>query len=97
MSHLGWSLPGGRTLLDDVSFRVGEGEHVALVGANGTGKTTVMRLIAGAETGASGTISVDGSLGVMTQLVGSLDDTTTLRDLYLSLAPAPRPGRGRRG
>jgi len=86
ISHLGWSLPGGKTLLDDVSFSVGEGEHVALVGANGAGKSTVMRLISGTETGPSGTISVQGSLGVMTQLVGSLDADTTVRDLYLSLS-----------
>ncbi len=86
VSHLEWSLPGGQTLLEDVSFRVGEGEHVALVGANGVGKSTVMRLIAGAESPAAGTISVHGSLGVMTQLVGSLDVTTTVRDLYLSMA-----------
>jgi len=86
VSHLGWSLPGGQTLLDDVSFRVGEGEHVALVGANGAGKSTVMRLIAGAETPTTGTISVQGSLGIMTQLVGALDKTTTVRDLYVSLS-----------
>ncbi len=86
ISHLGWALPDGRTLLDDVSFRVGDGDHVALVGANGAGKSTIMRLLAGTETGATGTITVDGSLGVMTQLVGSLDDATTTRDLYLSLS-----------
>ena len=86
VSHLGWSLPDGQMLLDDVSFRVGEGEHVALVGANGAGKSTVMRLIAGIEAPTSGTVSVQGSLGVMTQLVGALDSSTTVRDLYLSLS-----------
>jgi len=86
VSHLGWSIPGGQSLLDDVSFRVGDGEHVALVGANGAGKSTVMRLIAGAIPAREGTISIDGSLGVMTQLVGSLEESSTVRDLYLSLA-----------
>ena len=86
VSHLSWSLPGGQVLLDDVSFRVGEGEHVALVGANGAGKSTIMRLVAGTEKATSGTITVQGSLGVMTQLVGSLDETTSVRDLYVSLS-----------
>lgn len=96
ISHLGWSLPGGRTLLDDVSFSVGNGEHVALVGANGTGKSTVMRLISGAEVGAAGTISVQGSLGVMTQLVGSLDSSVSVRDLYLSLSDQPTQAAAKR-
>lgn len=89
VSHLNWSLPAGQVLFDDVSFRVGNGEHIALVGANGTGKTTIMRLISGAETGYTGTIGIDGSLGVMTQLVGALADSTTVRDLYLSLSDTP--------
>ena len=73
-------------LLDDVSFRVGEGEHVALVGANGAGKSKVMRILAGTETPTAGTVSVQGSLGVMTQMIGALDRSTTVRDLYLSLS-----------
>ena len=87
VSHLGWSLPGGHVLLDDVSFRVGEGEHVALVGANGAGKSTVMRLIAGDEAPTTGTISIQGALGIMNQLVGSLEESVSVRDLYVSLSP----------
>ena len=90
VSHLGWSVPGGQLLLDDVSFRVGDGEHAALVGANGAGKTTLLRIIAGEEVAASGTVTVQGSLGVMSQLVGSMADTT-VRELYVSLSnPAIR-------
>ncbi|MFV2038982.1 MAG: ABC-F family ATP-binding cassette domain-containing protein [Acidimicrobiales bacterium] len=86
VSHLRWSLPDGRVLLDDVSFRVGNGEHVALVGANGVGKSTLMRLIVGTDAAVGGTVTVQGSLGIMSQLVGSLGDTTTLRDMYVSLS-----------
>ena len=46
---LAYRTPGGRLLFDDVSFRVGAGERAALVGANGVGKTTLLRLIAGSE------------------------------------------------
>ena len=96
VSHVGWSVPGGQSILDDVSFRVGDGEHVALVGANGAGKTTIMNIIAGTEKAREGTVSIDGSLGVMTQLVGALDDSTNVRDLYLSLAtPAIREAADR--
>lgn len=37
-SHLEYYLPDGRVLLPDVSFRVGEGSVVALVGANGAAR-----------------------------------------------------------
>ena len=87
VSHVGWRRPGGAELLDDVGFSVGNGEKVALVGANGVGKTTLLRLISGEATPTCGTISIDGRLGVMRQLVGTANDTMTARDLMVSLAP----------
>ena len=47
VAHVQHALPDGRVLLDDASFRVGEGTVAALVGPNGAGKTTLIRLIAG--------------------------------------------------
>ncbi len=90
--RLAHHLPGGRQLFRDVSFKVGNGQHVALVGANGVGKTTLFGLIAGAGrptaiAPTTGTISVDGRLGVMNQLVGMRGDTATVRELFVSLAP----------
>ena len=87
VSHVGWRRPGGAELLSDVGFSVGNGDKVALVGANGVGKTTLLRLIAGETSPTEGTISVDGRLGVMRQLVGSAAETMTVRDLMVSLAP----------
>jgi ATPase subunit of ABC transporter with duplicated ATPase domains len=85
VSHVGWRRPGGAELLRDVSFSVGNGERVALVGANGVGKSTLLRLIAGEAAATSGTISIDGRLGVMRQIVG--DTEQTVRDLLVSVAP----------
>jgi ATPase subunit of ABC transporter with duplicated ATPase domains len=79
-------LPDGRVLFDDVSFRVGEGAKTALVGANGTGKTTLLRMIAGDLAPAAGSVAKTGGLGVMRQFIGSMRDDTTVRDLLLSLA-----------
>jgi ATPase subunit of ABC transporter with duplicated ATPase domains len=88
VSHVSWRRPGGATLLDDVSFHAGDGERVALIGANGVGKTTLLRLITGDETGQTGTITVDGHLGVMHQLVGHASERETVRDLLVATAPA---------
>ena len=88
-AHLGYALPDGRVLLDDVSFRVGDGIVAALVGPNGAGKTTLMRLVCGDLATQSGTVSSSGGLGVMRQFVGGIRDASTVRDLLLSVS-APR-------
>ncbi|BEL09972.1 ATP-binding cassette domain-containing protein [Actinoplanes sichuanensis] len=87
----GFVLPDGRELFADVSFRVGEGQKVALVGPNGAGKTTLMRMVAGDIPTQSGTIARAGGLGVMRQFIGMIGDDRTLEDLALSLvSPALR-------
>ncbi len=50
----------GPLVLDDVSFRAGAGEFIALVGPSGAGKSTCLRLILGFEKPASGSIYFDG-------------------------------------
>jgi len=72
VAHLSHVLPNGRVLLDDASFRVGEGTTAALVGPNGAGKTTLIRLIAGDISPQSGTVTISGGLGVMRQFVGGI-------------------------
>ncbi len=44
VSHVTYSLPDGRVLLNDVTFGVPEGAVAALVGPNGAGKTTLLKL-----------------------------------------------------
>ena len=87
LSAVSFHLPDGRVLLDEVSFRVGDGAVVALVGANGSGKTTLMRIIAGDLQPTSGSVARSGGLGVMRQFIGSIRDTSTVRDLLFALAP----------
>jgi ATPase subunit of ABC transporter with duplicated ATPase domains len=87
LAGVSYHLPDGRVLLDDVSFRVGEGSIVALVGANGAGKTTLLKIIAGDLTPTAGSVSRSGGLGVMRQFIGSIRDSSTVRDLLFSLSP----------
>ena len=51
---------GRSTIISDVSFRVAQGEVMAVVGSNGAGKSTLLRAIAGDLPFASGTIEVAG-------------------------------------
>jgi ATPase subunit of ABC transporter with duplicated ATPase domains len=102
VAHLSHWLPDGRVLIDDASFRVGEGTTAALVGPNGAGKTTLIRLVAGDVEPQSGTVSFSGGLGIMRQFVGGIraaegaaarTDTgaitgrSPVRDLLTSVAP----------
>src|SRR5207247_1974721 len=88
VAHLSHTLPNGRVLLDDASFRVGDGATAALVGPNGAGKTTLIRLIAGDISPQSGTVAVSGGLGVMRQFVGGIRGATPGKQG----AAAPGPG-----
>ena len=47
VAHVSHVLPDGRLLLDDVSFKIGEGLTAALAGPNGAGKTTLLTMVAG--------------------------------------------------
>lgn len=51
---------GGRTILQDISFRVQAGEFVAVLGANGAGKSTMLRALLGLVQPSHGTIQVVG-------------------------------------
>ncbi|MFI0486945.1 ABC-F family ATP-binding cassette domain-containing protein [Actinomadura sp. 9N215] len=87
VSGLTYAPPDGRPLLDDVSFRVGAGTKAALVGPNGGGKTTLLRLIAGDLPPSDGVVTSSGGLGVMRQFIGDVRDGRTVHDLLLSVAP----------
>ena len=63
VSNVCKSFGAGRTaklVLDRVSFELNAGEFLALVGSSGSGKSTVMRLIAGLDRPSSGSICIDG-------------------------------------
>jgi ATPase subunit of ABC transporter with duplicated ATPase domains len=58
---------GGVTLIDGVTFTVRAGEKVGLVGRNGAGKTSMLKVIGGANEAARGSVSYDGGLGYLPQ------------------------------
>ncbi|MEU6993231.1 ABC-F family ATP-binding cassette domain-containing protein [Streptomyces sp. NPDC046465] len=71
---------GTRALLDGVSLGVSEGDRIGVVGRNGDGKTTLIRMLAKLEEADTGRVTHNGGLqlGVLTQH-DSLDPTATVR------------------
>ena len=57
--NVSFSYENGRPVVEDLSFSIGKGETVGLIGANGAGKSTIMKLLLGLVTG-EGKITVDG-------------------------------------
>lgn len=56
-----------RRVLTDISFAVAAGERAGLIGENGTGKSTLLRIVAGLEDADVGTVSAPGEVGLFHQ------------------------------
>lgn len=93
-NSLSYALPGGRVLFKDVNFKVGDGHHVALVGINGIGKSTLFRLIAGDIEAKSGHVRVDGRSGIMRQFADRDPKMTVRRFLLSYMADAVQRAAG---
>ena len=53
----------GKTILEDISFEINQGDCVALIGPNGAGKTVLMSCILGDKKPSSGQVLIDGKAG----------------------------------
>ena len=78
---------GPLTVVDDVSFTVGDGEFVAVVGPSGCGKSTLMNMMAGFIRPDSGAVLIDGvprskpdSKGILISQQGSVFPWLTVRE-----------------
>jgi len=71
---------GARPLFHDVSYVVGDKDRIALVGKNGAGKSTMLKIIAGLQQPTSGTVSIpkEMTIGYLPQVM-KLSDTRTVR------------------
>jgi len=85
VSRLSYELPTGELLFEDVSFRVGDGQVAALIGINGVGKSTLLRILAGQIAHRDGAVTTGGTLRYLSQAVGFDDQSRTVREMLLNL------------
>ena len=80
---------GSRQLLDDVNFYLNEGDKTGIIGINGTGKSTFLKVLAGITEADAGTISRHPNVQVsfLSQNPVMDDDATVLEQVFLHFSP----------
>jgi len=87
VNGVAYAHPGGAELFAEVSFRVASGRHIALVGANGVGKSTLLELISGDRAPSEGSVSTDSSVRRMPQAIGTgTEGVGTVRELLAAFS-----------
>jgi ATP-binding cassette subfamily F protein uup len=72
---------GSRTVLRDITLGIAAGDRIGIVGRNGDGKSTLLRLIAGIEDADAGQVTQSGGVGIAVLGQGDeLDATRTIRE-----------------
>ena len=79
---------GVKPLFKDVSFVINERDRIALVGKNGAGKSTMLKILCGMQKPTSGVVSVpnDTTIGYLSQVMKLSDDTTVKEETRKAFA-----------
>lgn len=95
VSELDYAPPGSDSLFFDISFGVSPGDHAAIVGANGVGKSTILRILSGDLDADGGDFAINGTVLTMTQDVGMGNPDSSLREMLIEVAPLELREAGR--
>ncbi len=86
VSELEYAPPASDALFFDISFGISPGDRAALVGANGVGKSTILRILDRELVPDAGEFAVVGTMLTMTQDVGMSRPDDTIREMLLEVA-----------
>ena len=83
---------GVKPLFEDVSFVVNDRDRIALVGKNGAGKSTMLKILCGLQKPTAGTVSVpsETTIGYLPQVMKLTDDTTVREEAYKAFSDITR-------
>lgn len=83
---------GVKPLFEDVSFVVNDRDRIALVGKNGAGKSTMLKILYGLQKPTAGTVSVpsETTIGYLPQVMKLTDDTTVREEAYKAFSDITR-------
>ena len=71
--------------LDDISFDVHAGEIVGIVGRNGSGKSTILKILTGVLSPSEGEVSIDGKIAALLELGAGFNmEYTGMKNIYLN-------------
>ena len=80
-----WRKYGEHHALKDVSFTVNKGETVGIIGTNGSGKSTILKIITGVLHQTSGEVNVNGRISALLELgAGFNSEYTGMENIYLN-------------
>jgi len=75
---------GGLKILQDISFEIYAGDRIGVLGANGSGKTSLLRLLAQVYSPSNGSLYINGTAtGLFTITLGMSQEGTGLENIYL--------------
>ena len=85
---------GVKPLFSDVSFVINERDRIALVGKNGAGKSTMLKILCGMQKPTDGVVAVpnDTTIGYLPQVMKLQDDTTVIDETRKAFSSVTKTG-----